>query len=275
MFYVFLCSFASFSLLLRNNHSDYNMKSINIAFVSVIIAMMAATGCSNNGKSISMAVKDSTSVSTSNDSTIYGLACDGCTDTIMVLLRDIHEDPDTFNILNASRQQRVIGHPKIGDEIAIVLAPEGNNVAAIVIDIDQLKGSWCYKVTPKLRERADIDEAMKKKLLEQMPDTILKRLLEPREFGIQLKNDSIARTIGYVYRSKTSDEESPVEFPVIKRYRKWFLSNGQLVLNEMKRDTTGNEQLVSSDTAEIITMLRDTLVLRFADGERGYYRQQE
>lgn len=254
------------------------MNRLNITLITVLTAIIAFIGCSNDNSGTAdskAAVSDSISTRLNNDSTIYGLACDGCTDTILVVLRNIEEDPDTFDILNASRQQKVFGHPKIGDEMAIVLATGSNNEASIVIDIDQLKGSWCYKVTPKFRERADIDMKMRQEFLKHMPDSTLKKLLEPREFGFQLKNDSNARTIGYVYRSKTSDEQSPVEFPEIKRYRKWFISNGQLVLNEMRRDSIGNDELVSSDTAEFVTMRRDTLVLRFADGEHGYYRKQE
>jgi hypothetical protein len=66
-----------------------------------------------------------------------------------------------------------------------------------------------------------------------------------------------------------------VEYPVLKRYREWHLFNGHLILNETMLDSLGNQQLVCSDTADFVLMRRDSLVLRFADGERSYYRKVE
>ena len=58
------------------------------------------------------------------DSTLYGLACDGTTDSLLVLLPYTGADPDTFDIINASQQKQIFGKPFIGDELAVILNPE-------------------------------------------------------------------------------------------------------------------------------------------------------
>lgn len=88
------------------------------------------------------------------DSTIYGLACEGSNDSILVILKSVESDPDTIDILEARINRRVFGRPDIGDEVAIKMNPERKSAADIVINIDRLKGEWCYQVMPHLRRRA-------------------------------------------------------------------------------------------------------------------------
>ena len=84
-----------------------------------------------------------------------------------------------------------------------------------------------------------------------------------------------AQPIGLVRQGNTTDDRSPVEYPVLKRYHEWRLLNGRLILNETRRDSLGEQQLVSSDTAEFVRLRLDSLVLRFNDGEHSYYRKTE
>ena len=247
----------------------------NAFFLAVAMTTALTMGCGGNNTDKQGSANDSVVTTLPGDSTIYGLACDGCTDTILVLLRDVTQDPDTFDILDASRNQRVFGHPNIGDQMAVVLTSDSTNVADMVIDIDKILGSWCYKVTPTLRRRADVDKAMEQEFLKKMPDSVMRRLLQPREYGFELKNDFQAQPIGMVRRGNTSDDRTPVEYPELKRYREWRLFNGRLILNETRRDTLNQQQLVSSDTVDLVLLRRDSLVLRFADGEHGYYRKSE
>jgi hypothetical protein len=247
----------------------------NLFFMATVMLTALILGCGGKAADKGDSTNDSVVTTLPGDSTIYGLACDGCTDTILVLLRDVTQDPDTFDILDASRNQRVFGHPNIGDQMAVVLTSDSTNVADMVIDIDKILGSWCYKVTPTLRRRADVDKAMEQEFLKKMPDSVIRRLLQPREYGFELKNDFQAQPIGMVRRGNTSDDRTPVEYPELKRYREWRLFNGRLILNETRRDSLNQQQLVSSDTADFVLLRRDSLVLRFADGEHGYYRKSE
>ena len=247
----------------------------NLFFMATTLLAAIVMGCGGGTADRGDSKNDSVGTTMPGDSTVYGLACDGCTDTILVLLRDVTRDPDTFDILDASRNQHVYGHPRIGDQMAVVLAKDSTNVAAMVVDIDKILGAWCYTVTPTLRRRADIDKGTEQELLKKLPDSIVRRLLQPREYGFELKNDFQAQPIGIVRQGNTSDDRSPVEYPELKRYREWHLHNGRLVLNETRRDSLNRQQLVSSDTADFVLLRRDSLVLRFPDGEHGYYRKSE
>ena len=131
----------------------------NLIFMATTLLAAIVMGCGGGAANRGDSKNDSVGTTMPGDSTVYGLACDGCTDTILVLLRDINGDPDTFDILEASRNQQVFGHPRIGDQMAVVLAPRqhpARTVATMVIDIDKIQGSWCYMVTPTLRKRADL-----------------------------------------------------------------------------------------------------------------------
>ena len=207
------------------------------------------------------------------DSTIYGLACEGSNDTILMVLRNLEQDPDTFDILNAMQFRRVMGRPSTGDLIALTVDTADSTQADRVIVLSELRGSWCYMVTPKLRLRPGITTEMHDKFMREMPDSMRKRLLQPREYGVELKQDFVARPIG-VQRQTAASHNSPAEYPKLKLYREWHVFNGRIVLSVAHPDSLGVQQIVDNDTAEIVRLRRDTLVLRFTNGtEQTYYRK--
>lgn len=210
-------------------------------------------------------------VTLEGDSTVYGLACDGCTDSLLVYLPFSGGDPDTIDILNARVQRKVFGRPEVGDEVAFVLNASNKKVADLVINIDRLKGSWCYQVMPKLRRRLGASADSMVQLPPDFPDSLKKKWFQPREYGLELQRDNIVRPIGTQTRGK--EQQGPVEYPEMKRYREWHIYNGHLLLMETRRDTTGARKTISTDTADIVVMRHDSLLLRFADHEQGYYRK--
>ena len=205
------------------------------------------------------------------DSTYYGLACDGSTDSILVYLPFNGGDPDTIDILNARIQRRVFGRPDVGDEVAFVLSASNKKVADLVINIDRLKGSWCYQVMPKLRRRAGLPADSIVQLPPDFPDSLRQKWFQPREYGLEIQRDNAVRPIGAQRRGK--EQQGPVEYPEMKRYREWHIYNGHLLFSETRRDTTGATKVISTDTADIVVMRHDSLLLRFADHEQGYYRK--
>lgn len=233
--------------------------------------VLLAVACGDNKRS---AEKGSIGISTEQnlpgDSTVYGLACDGCNDTILVFLALLGEDPDTFNILEASRNHQVFGRPTVGDKMAVVMNPEDVKVADKVINLQNLKGEWCYMVTPTLRERAGMNKDSLRRIKPDA-DSVLRKILAPREFGMEFKSDYSCRPIG-LSRDLT-DENSPALFPPLKRYREWRIFNGRLLLTKASRGEAEGEEKSTPDTADFVMMHRDTLVLRFGDGEQGYYRR--
>ena len=251
------------------------MKNCNkYGLMALVLTMLIVAACGSKKDSGKTEDGDLISLEPSQpgDSTVYGLACDGCNDTILVFLPRQGGDPDTFNILNASKEHQVFGRPMIGDLVAVLTSHENPKVADMVINIEQLKGKWCYMVEPKLREIAGMPLSRLQGEHREEMDSILRELLQPREFGVEFKSDYTARPIGMI-RSMTSDEESPVVYPPLKRYREWRIFNGRLILSEGERDSLGNINVTNNDTAQLVLLHRDTLVLRFDEGEQGYYRK--
>lgn len=210
------------------------------------------------------------------DSTRYGLACDGCTDSILILLPAEGGDPDTFDIITARQQHLVFGHPQIGDELAVILNPEDKNEAQMVINIERLKGEWCYQVMPTFRNIQSMPQKMQRRMMERIPDSVKERLVVPREYGIRLKRNNLAQTVG-ASRNRNDNSMSPVEYPKAKRYAMWRLYNGRLILetDTARLSTNSEKRRLECDTADIVLLRRDSLVLRFKDHEQSYYRKKE
>jgi len=211
-----------------------------------------------------------------NDSTIYGLICDGSNDTIVIFLNNPYDgaDPDTLNILEASKAHRVFGSLRVGDKVALLRDTADTTHASIVIVEEDLLGQWCYRVKPTLKRKAAMDGQTTAQTIGQLPDSVRKLLEVELEYGFQLKIDSMATPIGRRSRA-SADEESPVEYPRAKRYTQWYILNGRLLLAETRMDSIGNNVTLSVDTAEFVTLTPDTLVLRFKDEEKGFYRKRE
>jgi hypothetical protein len=210
------------------------------------------------------------------DSALYGLACDGCTDSVLVFLPYSGGDPDTFDIISAFQHHRIYGRPHIGDELAVILNPEDRAEALMVFNTEELKGTWCYMVSPKLRNVESMPRRMQRRMIESMPDSVKQLLIVPREYSLRLKRDNTAMVRGGMRRQTTTDDMSPVEYPAVKRYTEWRLFNGRLIL---KADTipgfTLEGQLPESDTVDIELLTNDSLVLRFKDHSQSYYRKVE
>ena len=211
------------------------------------------------------------------DSTLYGLAADGCSDSILVFLPGDASRLDTFDIVNARREHRVYGRPAIGDELAVVLNPENRTEALMVVNLDKLTGDWCYLVTPTFRQPVGQPSASARQQVPPMPDSVRQRLMTPREYCIRLKRGFTAQTTGGQPRQTTSDDRTPVEYPPLKRYSEWHLYNGKLLLSANTAALPGQKEAPApeTDTVTIERLAADTLVLRFPDHVQGYYRKAQ
>ena len=220
---------------------------------------------------------DSLALVLEGDSTVYGLVCDGHTDTILVFLplNNIQSDPDTFNILNASRNHNVFGRLKIGDHVAVVRNQADSTVADFVIDTDDLQNTWCYEVLPTLHKRADMDGNSESQMIASLPDSLREQLLVAREYGIDIKGDQTMFSFGESAKMVETEDNQVADYPPLRHYGRWALLNGKLLMGVIEPDSTGKLQQVAIDTAQFVMMDRDTLVLRFNDGLHNYYRQKE
>lgn len=264
----------TFFIILTIFADKTSKKGMKQAILSILTAALLMISCgSEQPKTVSNPAVYNDIQKLPGDSTLYGLACEGCTDSLLIYLPFTGGDPDTLNILNARVNHRVFGRPDIGDEVAVVLSADDKAIADLVINISRLKGEWCYMVSPRLRPRAGAAADSIVQLPPDFPDSLRKKWFQPREYGVELLKDNTARPIG-IQQQERQKQQAPVIYPTAKRYRQWHIFNGHLLLSETRRDTLGNVSVISTDTTDIVLLRRDSLCLRFADGERGYYRKQ-
>lgn len=236
-----------------------------------VTALLLLAGCTAQLKPVHNVARQTDPT----DSTIYGLACEGSNDTIIVFLRQPYNgsDPDTLNVLEATRRQQVFGTVRIGDQLAIMRNADDSCVADIVIVTQDLLGQWAYKVKPTLRMRADMENDSLHQTVSLPYDSIRRLLDEEREYGYVFKIDSVVVPLNI--RPIGAEDESPVAYPPVKQYRQWKIYNCRVLLTEMTIDTLGYGRPLAVDTAQLISLTADTLVLRFADGDKGFYRKAD
>lgn len=233
----------------------------------LLFSLVCLSGCSNSENN----KPDANSyqfVRAEGDKTIYALAADNTSDSILVFLTLPYngDDPDTLNILKTRRDRQLFGRTNTGDQLAILRDEEDTTTAAMVIVVEDFLGQWYYEVFPKLRRH--IPDSI-------MPERIRAMLDKSREYSMMMKTDNVMYNMGARLNKDSLDDMLPVVYPKPKRYTSWAIYNGRLVLTETAADTTQKRTIVSTDTAEFVRLRRDTLTLRFADGERTYYKKNE
>ena len=241
------------------------------AFLPLLLVMLFTMSCGNKQQNDNINFEsDPLKITLDEDSTLYGLACDGCTDTILVFLpiNHIEANPDTFNILNASRHRRVLGQLHIGDIVAVVRNVKDTTVADIVIDMDNLQNTWRYDVLPSLHIRAEMAGQTEAQIIKSLPDSVRELLTIAKTYTLQLNSDHSVISKGN--GTHTDENNVLVDYPAAKHYRQWHLLNGHLLLTETAMDSIGDSHIKSIDTTQILLLGADTLILQFKDGKRSY-----
>lgn len=242
-------------------------------FFSSLVALVSC-----NTKEMKDAEKPAYTVRLQGDNAVYGLACDGCNDTIVVVLPEDNSDPVTYNIMEAKRRKRVLGKVQIGDRLCIVLNKKNKKKADVVVDIDKLAGIWCYIVMPKMRDAGQMSAKAQARMMNNMSDSLKETYLIPREYGFYLKRDWIASSVGYVDDNNALAQESPVEYPPLGYFTAWHLWNGMLVITSGTPSSKNNGQIdvksLQNDTCSIDYLYGDSLVLSSDGVSRSYYRKE-
>ncbi len=242
-------------------------KTILLAF----LAVASLSACKQGGKPKRMNPADmpiSMSQPAKGDKAIYGLACMGCTDSVVVLLPNAGGDPVRYNILDAQRHRQVFGNIEIGDWICILPSRSDKNRAAMVVDLDKLKATWTYQVMPHLRDVTHLSKRQQKRILANMPDSIVETYMIPREYGFTLKRMSEVRSVGFVMQTSSVEDDSPVEYPPVPQYTEWHVYNGKLILvkGHMNIEGKKSDTPVTRDTMSLVYMDNDSLALRYSNG---------
>ena len=254
------------------------MKSKLFAVISTVL--LSATACSNkdSNKSDPMAGHTNEEMKMTGDKTVYGLACEGCNDSTILLLPNDGSDPIKYDIIDTHNKKRVLGSIHVGDWIGVVLNKYDKHIADEVVNLDELKGIWCYVVMPKMRNYENMSKKLQKRIMKNMPDSVKQTYLVPREYGFWLKRQWTSQSVGYISSQSSLEDESPVVYPQLGYFIGWHIWNGKLVVvsatpvfNKNNTITTINPR---NDTCNIDYLGEDSLVLSDSDGARSYYRKK-
>ncbi|MBQ9533649.1 MAG: hypothetical protein IJR71_06820 [Prevotella sp.] len=248
-------------------------KTITMTLV-VMVTLLAACGNSKKEEKVNPLTEENWRMI--GDRTVYGLACDGCNDSTLVLLPSDGSDPIRYSVIEATKQGRILGKPKIGDRVGVVPNEADSLKGDVVVDIDQLKGIWCYIVMPKLRDHVNATERQQERLVEAMSDSLRELYYIPREYGFSMTRNWVAQSVGYV-RETTLESESPVVYPQLGYFTEWHLWNGYLVVTSgtptLNEDKTTTVTDLVDDTCRIDYLQGDSLVLSSGGVTRSYYRK--
>ena len=240
------------------------MKFKSIAVLGLSIACIVACGQQTNKKSTTQQ-KIKADYQSIGDSTIYGLACEGCNDSVIVLLPNDGSDPVTYDVVDARRNKRILGDIQIGDWIGIVANRYDKRVADEVVNLDQLKGIWCYVVMPKMRDYEYMSKSLQRRMMRDMPDSVKRTYLIPREYGFWLRRQWGA--------------QSPVVYPQLGYFTGWRIWNGKVIILSatpiFKNDNTIQTIDPRIDTCDIVYLGNDSLVLSSEGASRSYYRKKD
>lgn len=253
-------------------------KSLFFVFASIMMLTAACGGGADKKKmEKTLDSLSNTAKPLVDDKSVYGLACEGCNDSVVYLLLDDGSDPIKFDIIAAFKKKHVFGDMAIGSNIAVVPNAKDSTVADYVINLDELKGTWCYRVMPQLRVSEEATESDKRRMMNELTDSIKDLYFIPREYGFTLKRQYVMENVGYV--SNAADEESPVIYPARSIYFAWHLLNGKLVLSrydgvnlEDMRTLSQANAKVAHDTIDITFLSNDSLTLSSEGITRSYYR---
>ena len=207
------------------------MKTKTYAVILCVILLL--TACGEKAKTTAnQEERPNEEVKLKGDSTVYGLACEGCNDSTIVLLPFDGRDPVSYEIIDANRNGRVLGDIQIGDWIGVVVSKQDKRVADEVIDLDELKGIWCYVVMPQMRDYEKMSKRLQSRMMRNMPDSIKQTYLIPREYGFWLRRQWTAQSVGYVSEQSSLEQESPVVYPQLGYFTGWHIWNGKLNYRE-------------------------------------------
>lgn len=253
---------------------------LRYSFVAVIALVLTCISCNKKEKPEESSLLNQVDATDmiKGDSMVYGLACDGSNDSVIVVYPFDGGDPVTYKCFDAFRDGNIIGKPEIGDWVGLMLDPDDKKTATMIINLDELKGIWTYPVMPTFKDLQHMSKKMQKRMEAQMianmSDSMKETYLIPREYGFALKRSHVAQSVGRIHQTST-DDESPVEYPPVKNYCQWFMWNGKLILVSSDRNmsNTQNKPKIVFDTLSFVSMDQDSLILNNHGKRIGFHRK--
>lgn len=250
-------------------------KYITLTFFSLLL-LFSVAGCRKSEPTAEVAEPaQEPEFVVKNDSMIYGLVCDGTSDSVIVLW-PFSGDPMVLNSIDAKHNGRIIGKLEIGDWTGVLLNGEDSTEVTMAVNLDQLKGTWTYPVMPVMKDLQHMSKRMQRRMMANMPDSVKATYLVPREYGFTLKRHNKAQPVGWIMRSNSLEDDSPVQYPEVKNYKQWYMSNGRLLLISSERPKPGEETKKPNvvDTLDLVFMDTDSLVLMQTGIRYSFHRKQ-
>lgn len=253
-------------------------KKYIIFTITLTLALLFLGSCNNGNQQTPNAglPTEKTGTEIKGDSMLYGLSCDGTSDSV-VIIWPFGGEPRTFSCINAKQSGRIIGKPTIGDWIGIMINPEDTTEATMIIDLDQLKGTWTYPVLPVMKDLQHMSPRMQRRMMSNMPDSVKETFFVPREYGFTLKRGHVAQPVGRIMRSNSLEDDSPVTYPEVQNYKEWHMLNGQLILvsgvNKLIETKEKNNVPDVLDTLQFVYMDEDSLILTHRGLRYGFHRK--
>ncbi|SFG29530.1 hypothetical protein [Prevotella sp. KH2C16] len=255
--------------------------NFKLSAITALLAVFALAACSSKKAEPTPTTANNLPERMKGDRTVYGLACEGCSDSVIVLLPEDGSDPIRYNCVQARRNHKVQGKMKIGDWIGIVPNADNSRIADFAVDLDDLKGIWCYVVMPKLKDADTMSRSAQAHAIAAMPDSVKKTYMIPREYGFYLKRQWVCQSLGYVGTQNSFEDESPVVYPPLSYFTGWRIWNGKLItisgVPVMGKDENGQSAITikneRQDTCDIDYLMGDSLVLSSEGISRSYYRK--
>lgn len=250
---------------------------LTLLFCALVIAL-ATAGCKDkDADTEALQMPQDSELTIKNDSMVYGLICDGTSDSVVVLWT-FGGDPKTYSCIDAKHDNRIIGTPEIGDWAGVMVNPDDSTEATMVLDLDQLKGTWTYPVMPVMKELQNMSKRAQRRMMANMSDSVKETYLVPREYGFTLKRGHKAQAVGRIMKSNTLEDDSPVQYPEVKNYHQWYTCNGRLLLvsGEMQMPDAKQQTRPKTevDTMDFVFMSADSLILTL-NGQRYHFHRKE
>lgn len=259
------------------------MKQKNIFYLAVFIVSIIIS-CKDN-KPENSVNDDLFNIDATNlivgDSMVYGLACEGTNDSVIIVYPFDGGDPKTYFIIDATKNGKVIGKPQIGDWVGLVLDKEDSTTANMALNLDLMKGTWTYSVMPTFKDFKHLSKRIQKRMeaqkLENMPDSVKETYMVPREYGFTLKRNHVAQGVGRIRTNSALENDSPVEYPPVKNYRQWFMWNGRLILVSTDvssfKTTQNKSPKCTFDTLEVKYLDNDSMIVSKNGIRYGFHRK--
>lgn len=256
------------------------MKIKHIYFVLLAVVLMMACGKQDKKTENTEPQPNKKAELELKDGMIYGLACEGCNDTFVVMIPTscLEGSPLKLNVMNAFKRKKIIGKLEPGDWCAVMLNEKDKSVADMVINMDLIKGKWVHLVNPEEKENA---RAM---ILLEDPDanadSIIQSYMMPVERGFQLMRHGKAAGVGDKYLG-ANDDNPYVSYPAGSSYASWKVAYGQIIFSEadsiidpddpyMKRKIINKD--CERDTCDLVMLLKDSLQISYKGRVTSYYR---